>query len=449
MAKRLGISGKALALGLLAYFGARTYVSGEFAGLGASSYGTVCAAAFLAIGRYAALTGGSRKRTDAFVRFLLPGLVFLFGISSLRFLATVTAPLVLAHCASWLWSRRPHDWKGDLVLREMMVWAALGVAGWIVTRYVVMPKGFGPLAYQTLAANGLAAVWSDTLPALVLELVRFNPLGNAAGEFRLVSVAGATGVLSLAFYAACLWGLFAAHGTNFPERRTVYLFLIMSLSAMALAMLALLDAAAVKLRYLALLYVFPALAASFLSRDNQENRTCIARMFLALSCSFFALNSLQIARDFAIVEAANPSRVAVRRTPEIEDSLRRHGVQRAYSLYWQSAVETVLTDGRIEVWGVLGDMRPLRYLAGYRVYSPDSASHRTAYVMVDLPVIEGFEDMVQFAITDPSILEKAVSVEIIHDPEADVRIYYFARNPFVNPPGHDPAKDFSLAELAE
>jgi hypothetical protein len=447
MTKRLGVSGKAAALGLLAFFGARTYVSGEFAGMGASSYGTMYAAVFATVGFYAALRLGTLNRTDSFVRLLLPVLALLFGISSMRFLYTVIGPLILAHVAAKIWSRLPHDWTRDKVLRELMIWAALAAGGWLYTRYVIMPRGFGPLEKQTLAANGLAGVWTDTLPRLVLELVRFNPLDKAAGEFRFTSIAGAAGVLCVLFYAACLWGLIRTSRPVFPTRCTIYRFFIISIAIMALSSLTLLNSIEVKLRYLAMIYALAALVPAVHYGDLSSEKPGLARAFLALSCVFFIVNSLQTIREFPIAQAVNPSRVAVRRTGEIEDSLRRHGINRAYSLYWQSAVETVLTNGRIEVCGVFGDMTPVRYMANYDVYSPERSSERTAYILVDIPVAEGFEGMVQFGVTDRTLLNEAESSEIIRDTEGDVTIFYFDRNPFVFPQSHDPSKDFVPAYL--
>jgi hypothetical protein len=133
--------------------------------------------------------------------------------------------------------------------------------------------------------------------------------------------------------------------------------------------------------------------------------------------------------------------------PEIENSLIRHGVKRAYSLYWNSAVETVLTDGRIEVWGVLGNMKPIRYLTSYQVYSPMLAGEKSAFINVNKPPYSVFENMIQFSVSNIELLNKAVSKEIIPDAEADIEIFYFDHNPFVYPQGHDPSQDYVPAEL--
>lgn len=450
MTRRLGLGYKASVFGILTYFGARTYASGEFTGLGNSSYGTVCAVTFLAIGYYsAASTGRVRSSSDSLMRFMMPVLSFLLGMSSMRFLATVLVPLVLAHSASKLWSRLPTDWTGDSVLRELAVWTVFCVIGLIFTSTMVVPKGFGPLPFQTLASNGLFVILSDNIPKLFLEIIKYNPVVLATVSFRPLSVAGATSILSAGFYVACAYAIARTSTPIFRTRLTVYRFLAVSLAIMSLTVMVTMDVIAVKLRYLVLAYLFMSLLISFLYSDLCRNIFIFARVILAVICSFIVLNNIHNLRMLPAVVSTNPSRSVVRHVTELEDALERHGVKRAYSLYWNSAVQTVLTNGNIEVWGVLGNMLPIRYLANYDVFAPEHSFDRSAFVNVVKKEDPAFSNMVQFSVINYDLLDEAVSKEIIFDPDGNIEIYYFARNPFVYPSGHNPADDYSGIELID
>jgi hypothetical protein len=164
---------------------------------------------------------------------------------------------------------------------------------------------------------------------------------------------------------------------------------------------------------------------------------------------FVCLNCLQTAREFPSAIEGHNSRFVKRHIPEIEASFMRHGVTNAYSLYWHCSVEDVLTDGRIEVHGLRGDLTPTRYLDSYAAYAPERAGERTAFIRVDLSYDKSLESYGVYNITNPAVLDEAVDVDVIPDPEYDVVIYYFDRNPFVFPPGHDPTGDYEPPELAE
>ncbi|MDR1314128.1 MAG: hypothetical protein LBQ12_10645 [Deltaproteobacteria bacterium] len=450
MARRLGAGPKATAFGILAFFGSRTYVSGLFTGMGGSSYGTMCATVFIVIGYYAASRLGKRNRVDTAMRFVLPVLAFLFGLSSMRFLATVFVPLIAAHAASKLWSRLPSDWRGDRLLGEMLAWTALSAIGAFVTKTFIVPLGFGPFEYQTLAANGLAVIWTEHFPELIKEIASYNPAVRALGGFSPATVAGATGLSCLGFYAACAWGLASTTTAVRPARVAVYRFLLLSLAVATLAMMLLFtDVRFINLRYLVFGYVLMALVAALFYEDLLRSNPAVARAFLCLSSFFFALNSVMNVKDIPAYIASNPSRVVVRHTAEIEAALSRHGIKRAYSLYWNSSVETVLTNARVEVSPVMGNMGPLRYLTNYETYSPERAGDRTAFLMIDLLPDPAFAHLPQFNITNRALLDTCSFKEIIPDPEADIEIMYFDRNPFTFPPGHDPADEYSPIELAK
>jgi hypothetical protein len=407
MVKRLGGGYKPAVLGIVAYFGTRTFVSGEFSGLGNSSYGTMCAIVFVLIGYYASSKLGKMNSTDRYVRLLMPLLAFLYGMSSMRFLATVLIPFVIAHCASKLWSRLPQDWTGDRVLREFLIWTVFCIAGLVVTQVFVVPKGFGPLPFQTLAANGLSVIWSDTLPKLILEIIKFNPIVQVAGEFRFITLPGIVGFLSVIFVVVCVFGLFRTTRPLYYTRASIYRYLAVSVVVMALTMITTLDAIAVKLRYLVICYIFMALIVSLMYEDMSLLKPVFSRIFLTLVCGFVTLNCIHNMKELPKIVSANPSKIVVRHVREIATSLERHGIKRAYSLYWNSAVETVLTNGRIEVWGVLGNMLPLRYLASYSVFSPERAAEKSAFINIKRSVDPLISGMIQFTVTNTKLLDSS------------------------------------------
>ncbi|MDR2612051.1 MAG: hypothetical protein LBG06_04170 [Deltaproteobacteria bacterium] len=460
MMRRLGSPPGARALGLLAFFGSRPYSSAFANGLAGASYGTMCATPFLMIGYYAASRRGTRGRADAAAGVAIPPLAFLFGLSSQRFLAAAFLPLLVAHVWERLKEPSPRDWTGDRVLRELLLWTALCAAGWVITSRVVIPRGFGPTQYQTLVTNGIVILATESLPQLLREFLRHTPLEWVSGVFAGLSLRGATGISCLLFFIACAWGASRRPGAGsvgrFPESLppreaslgTVYLFFLVSIGAAALSMSLFLNPFFVRLRYLVFLPALVAIAAALAYGGLTRDRPFLGRAFLAFSCGFFLANSLVNALELPAHAAANPSRVAARHAGEIEDSLARHGIRRAYALMWHSAVETVLTDGRIEVWGVTGAMKPFAYLGHYSAWAAERADEPTAFLKIEQPEPPDLAPFGHFTVTDRSLFDGAAEREIIPDAEYDIEILFFDRNPFVFPPGHDPAAEYRPPSLA-
>jgi hypothetical protein len=173
--------------------------------------------------------------------------------------------------------------------------------------------------------------------------------------------------------------------------------------------------------------------------DLRRKRPCLARILLALACVFCCTNSAWNLMFIGDLRDTNISRLTVRHADDIEGSFTSHGVTRGYSLFWDSAVGTVLSDGRIEVQGVLGSLAPLRYLARYDAFDPVRSGERTAFVLTRLDHPRAMAELPMFKLSSPEILSQAVEIDVIPDPEADLEIYYFDRNPFTYPEGYDPA----------
>jgi hypothetical protein len=207
-------------------------------------------------------------------------------------------------------------------------------------------------------------------------------------------------------------------------------------------MLVYFDGMFVKIRYLFMIFIGVGIAATLVCDDLERERAFLARLFVALTCAFLILNSVANVRYLKILPVYNQSRIALRHAGEIEGALKRRGISRAYSLYLDSSVGTVISDGRVKILPVLGDMTPLRYMARLADYSHDLASERTAFLRIDQAIAPELAGTPQFNITRPEILEKAVARETLPDPEADIVIHYFDFNPFVFPPGYDPRRDY-------
>jgi hypothetical protein len=445
MTKRLGAAPKTAALAMLAFFGARTYESGYGTGLGGASYGTMCATVFLILGRCAAARLRKENGLDRAVTAAITFMAFVFGLSSLRFLAVVFLPLLTVHVGMKLWSRLPQAWAGDRMLRLILAWTALSVLGWALTSRLILPRGFGPVDYQSSLANGLGYIASESLPMLLKELFRHNPVFSVTEPFRAFTLEGANGLLCLAFFVSCAKGIAGLSRPLRPARGEASRFLGLSVIAAVTALCLFQLAINLRIRYLVFLYPLLALAAAFRHADLSASRPARGRALLALTAAFCAVNALCNIKALDFWREDNISRVSVRRAGEIEDSLARHGLRRAYSLYWNSSSQTVLTDGRTEIMAVTGGMRPFLYLAPYDAYSPSRAGERTAFVRIDQPVDKELEELPQFKLTGFDVLAKATETEVIPDPTADVVIYYFDHNPFTFPPGHDPRHDRAKA----
>ncbi|MDR1314131.1 MAG: hypothetical protein LBQ12_10660 [Deltaproteobacteria bacterium] len=441
MMRRLGADAKATVLGLVVFFGSRGYYSGQGTGLGGSSYGTLCATVFVILGYYAAARQKRAEAADRLARWAIPALAFLFGISSMRFLAVVLLPLLAAHLVSKVWSRLPSGWTGDRLLREILFWTALCLIGWTVTSRHVMPLGFGPADYSTPVSNGLVYIARESLPELLIEFFHYNQFYTVVEPFRLASLGGLNGALCILFFTACGAALIRCAGPFRPARRAVFMFLGISLAAATLSLFLFQPRINLRIRYLVFLYVLLAAAAGLGWRDLKKERPFAAGLFLALATVFCVANSCWNVRNIPSVALDSVSRVAVRHVPETVASFERHGVKRGFALFWDSGVQTAVSDGRIEVFPVTGALRPFRYLAPYSVFSHDRAGDPTAFIRVRLKLPPELAELPQFDLSRPEVLKLAYDVDVIPDPESDIEIYYFRTNPFTYPEGHDPKAD--------
>ncbi|MDR1040544.1 MAG: hypothetical protein LBR80_10355 [Deltaproteobacteria bacterium] len=443
MAKRLGASPKATAFGLLVFFGIRGYYNGQNTGLGGSSYGTLCATTFLILGYYAASRLRTLKRPDRILRWAIPVLAFLFGVSSMRFLAVVLIPLLAVHLAWKVWSRLPSGWTHDSLLREILLWNALCLGGWIITARLVMPQGFGPADYSTPYANGLVYIWRQNLPELLIELFHYNQFYTAIEPFRLSSLNGINGVLSIAFFMACGWLLFSTAKPYLATRRAVFLFFGISLAAAILSLFLFQPRINLRIRYLFIIYATMACATASGWPEFRRRSPIAARLYLLLAALLCVTNGVWNVRNIPNITHDSATRIAVRHVPETEESFKRHGISRGYALFWDSAVQAVLTDGRIEVHPLGGSLKPFRYLAPYSVFAKARSGEPTAFVRTRVELPPDLAALPVFNLTGGDVLESAYDMDVIPDPEADMEIYYFDHNPFTYPADHDPREDFA------
>jgi hypothetical protein len=332
MARKLGLSKPAVALGLLANFGLRTYASGEFVGFAGASYSTMCATAYMTLGYYAALRRNSAGKFERGARFLIPFLAFMFGVSSPRLFLCLFFPLFLAHCAMKLWSRLPQDWSGDRVLRQIALWNILAVAGIVVFRAFIHTRGFGPVDVPSRVFNGLEFIVTSRIPRLSLELFAFIPVSHVTLPFHGMTLEGWTGLLLTALVIVCVRGALKADSPVLEVRGTVLRFFVISLALTALATFLIREIYAAQHRYLFLGYGLLGLAVSVTYDRVVRSGKRLSGAFLALCCSVFVLNAALNISNIPDVVAESRSRFVVRHAAEIEESLSRHGVKTAYSI---------------------------------------------------------------------------------------------------------------------
>ncbi|MDR1081396.1 MAG: hypothetical protein LBQ79_10655 [Deltaproteobacteria bacterium] len=448
MMKRLGVDARATAFGLLVFFGIRGYNSGQNTGLGGSSYGTLCAITFIIIGYYAASRLGKVNRTDRIARYAIPVLAFLFGISSIRFLAVVLVPLIVAHVAEKIWSRMPSAWIDDRMLREILFWTVLSLAGWTITAKHVIPLGFGPADYSSTQSNGIFYILHENITEFTEEFLRCNQFYNIVTDFNLFSLNCVNSILCMAFFLACCSVFTGSAAPHLVTRRTVYMFLGMSIATGLLSLLLFQSRINMRIRYLVFFYILIGVVSAVGWADLRRNRPFVARLFMILAICFCLTNSLWNVRNIPSVVLDNLSRVAARHVPEIMASFQRYGIKRGFALFWDSEVQTILSDGSIEVFPVTGAMHPLRYLVPYSVFKNDRAGDPVAFLKIRLNLPPEIAVLPQFNLVRPEILDLAYDVDVIPDKDSDIEIYYFKSNPFTFPPDHDPKADHAR-DMAE
>jgi hypothetical protein len=434
MMRRLGASPKAAVFALLAFFGPRSYDGAGVCGLGGAFYGTAYMASFLFIGYYASSLHGTRDGAEKALRLALPVLAFTFGVTSARLVATVIVPLLLAHSSLKLWTRNSWYWEDDRILREIMLWLLASAAGRIVTVAVIVPRGFGPYLLERVNATGIEEMAIESLPALFSDFGLHDIVFWALAPFESCSVAGAVGILCLTFYSICAFGLRRRADPSTLGRDlarwAVIRFFVLSLAMTVFIAVLKFPVFLMNMRYLFLIYALLAMTAGLVYGDLACRRSFLARAFLSLSCGLFIMNSILNVHDLPHHAAVNPSRIVARHSDEIVDAMAARGVRRAYALYWDSAVTTVLSEGRAEVYGVRGDMEPSRWIVPLSAYSAELAGDAVAFLRVLQETDPRFPDSLIYKVRDTAVFDLATGKEVIPDPEGDIVIYFFDRNPF-------------------
>jgi hypothetical protein len=446
--KSLSLGKKSIALGILIFFGVRTYLSAYFIGMGGSSYATMHITFFLIIGYYANKINNKKTLYEKIFRILIPILALNFGLSSIKMFIVIFFPILFVHFIAKFFAKDPISFKNDSIMFEMVLWIIFYFIGYNITLYVILPKGFGPLYFQSNIAHGITYIVSKSIPAALTEFFHVNPIFTLMIPFKIFSLNFINGFLGLIFIiVAILCLLYSLRKCSIIQNK-IYFILLFGLFLVLFSLTLFQSSNYLKIRFFIQIYILISLAIASVYEDINYSSLKKGRFFLLFICIFIITNGVYNSLQIGDIENGNISKYASRNFSEIENSFKRHGIKRGYALYWDSSTVTLLTNNRIELVAVKGDMEPNTYMAPYRYYSPEYRDERTAFVRIIQPLNPEIADLPQFKITNYEIFNIALEKEVIYDDsEVSIEIYFYDKNLFTFPVDHDPKSDLLALQL--
>ncbi|MDR2612046.1 MAG: hypothetical protein LBG06_04145 [Deltaproteobacteria bacterium] len=434
MLGRAGMGGRPRWLAIALFLGARSYQTGALSGMGFARDATFHAALFLSLGYCAALASGVRRRPERILRYALPVAAFLLGLSSAVPLAILYLPLLA--CAAYRAAGAAGGVAGEApaggspagrILREVALWNALCLSGYLVLSLGIASRGLGPALVTAGGAAGFTYAARVNAPLLAGQFLDWTPLSYIRNEAVIRSwewLAGWSFLFYLGYAAYMSRGAIRkARGPAGDAVRT----LGACLAAAFLLAAVQLRAPFASVRPLLLVLPFAAVLVAMLYRDLSGVNGGLARLLLI--CIAFAVGTSGAA-NLKLLERrveTGPSRATSRHAAQIERILAENGVERAYALYWDSYPLEVLSSGRIRAGAVDGRLRPYLENASLLKYLPGPAGERTALVLSRAPRPWAPDSM---NLQDASILEGAERAFRIDDPENPVLVYVYRGNPF-------------------
>lgn len=430
MFKRLQVGPKASCLGLLVFFGLRTYESGLLSGLAFAPYASIYILCFLTLGYYAARREGKFGFTEKILSLIIPILALIFGISSIRVLVILFVPVLVVHFGALMWSQGTVFEKRETLNWEIVLWSALCLVGNLIRYFYILPKGFGPYAFESSTAQSVLYVIQEGLPALFRQFIQDTGLGLIQNFNPVLSLPSISGFLSLFFYGSLIYLVSLNLRAKAPARVAVFQIMLFSLFLSSFIMVFTMTAPAIVFRYLLLFFAWAALAAALAYETFFQLNRRLSRLFLIFIILTVMLQSFvnyrQLAQRTKAINVGTAGSVRAH-VEEIEKIFKLRNLTLGYALFWDSYPLTVLTNGRINIAAVRGDFEPFKWTSAARNFSPSLSREKVALIVPDKALTD---KNLQFYVTKPSLFKFASDQEHIDDPINPITIYFFDQNYF-------------------
>lgn len=470
MLRRLGLEGRPGLLALALFYGARSYQSGLLCGMGFSQDASFYSALFLSLGYLAAKSASVRGKAEKALKFALPAAAFLFGLSSAVMFAVLYFPLLV--CAAVRAAGSPgaggSEGAGGAVeggsagaagssgaggpagaggavaggegsegkperppargaFKEVALWNALFLSGYLLLSFLIASRGFGPLLFNSGPSVGFREALTVNVPLLFGQFVDGTPLLSIKGATLIRSWGWVAGWSFLFFAGYAAWmtpgAVRRAEGPAGAALRT----LAFSLAAVLVLTTVTLEPGLVSVRYLLYVYAYAALLLALLYRDIERVNGGLARLLLFCIAFTVLTNGMNNITGIGRQIETGQSRASSKHAGQIFKILEENGVSRVYALYWDSYNLEVLGGGRIKAAAVDGRMRPFLRNASISNYSEDVAGERTAFVFSRNPRPWALDSL---NLEDASLLDSAEKTIRIEDPDNPVFVCVFSDNPF-------------------
>jgi hypothetical protein len=430
---------KATVLGVLVFFGARSYLSSYFMGMGGSAYATMYITSALTLGYYLNRIQGVNGKLEKFLMVLIPILALGFGFSSVRMLVILFFPILFVHIIEKFWSKEAISFKKDTIMRELFLWNIISFIGYQITVNYIAPKGFGPHIIPSSVCNSIIYIITESIPGALTEIFHTNPIFPIMIPFKNFSLDFLNGFLGLIYFIVIIICVKYSLKKCTASQSYLYKILLFGLFTSSLLTFIFMSRTSFQIRYLMLAYVLIALILSHSYEKIRNVNIKLARVFIYFLTIFCMTNGIYNSMQIDEVKNDNVSLLVSRNAEKIEEAFQRHGIKRGYALYWDSSAVTVLSNNRIELAPVWGDMTPRNMSSLYRYYSPDQTNEKTAFIKVNRRLNAESAESMDFAILRPEILDLAIGKEVIYDDGTiKVEIYYYDKNYFRYPQGYNP-----------
>jgi hypothetical protein len=433
MLRRLDLAGRPGLLAIALFFGARSYQTGMLCGMGFSQDASFYTVTFLTVGYLAAINGSASGKLESVIRYALPAAALLFGLSSAIMFVALYLPLL----AVYAWKRagasgRERD-GGEpgsgrsCGFKDIILWNAMFVAGYLVLNFAVAWRGFGPVLGFSGPSAGFSTALFENLGVILSRFVDATPLFYIRGAVLIRSWAMVAGWSFLFFLGYAVWmtpgTLKRAAGPAGDALRCMAFCLLTVIVLTAVC----LEPSRIEFGYFLILLPFAAVLLAFIYRELVNVNEGLARFLLVCIIVTATANGANNMATLELTGALSPSAPVIRNRAAIGEILASQGITRAYALYRDSYSLDVLTDGSIKVCAVDGLMRPYLNDTSLSNYSSELSGERTAFI---LSINRFYRDSDMLELEDRSVLDSAELRYEISDPESPVVVFIFRDNPF-------------------
>jgi hypothetical protein len=427
MFQKLGFKDRTKLIGLTAFFGIRGFMGGDLIGLGYSTDSMYYVMLFLTIGYFASKLDGVHGKIEKVLKIAIPLLAFIYGLGGIKLLIILFLPFFLYHACVNLWRANFNLLNKNGILWELGLWTVLCLVGYLILSIFIANERFGPILLASGESVGLYYAVVENIPALLKSFLQDTPLDIIKDANIIFSPLTVNGFVFLFFIFYMIYLLPIVFKKSNDIKNIALKYIGVSVVFTFFLMMIHLDRSFISSTDL--MYIYPFLAiliAVYYSKLSKENDR-LAHLYIMAFGFMIILNTLSNLYLNSVNIENNSSGSVVKNTLKIKEILDIEGIDRGYALYWDSYPIEVLTEGKIKMAVVNGDLTPIKNRTLISNYDQELASEKVAFVysIKSMAVPPEYND-----INNDNLLKKASRRFIIDDKIRPVDLYIFDKNYF-------------------